>query len=57
MFFYPIGSSEGLNSKEIKHIDLEKTIAKDNPYCIKNNQGKVRIIIEKQYGEALVTLK
>lgn len=57
MFFYPIGSSEGLNSKEIKHIDLEKTILKDNPYCVKNNDGKVSIVIEKEYGEALVTLK
>jgi hypothetical protein len=57
LFFYPIGSSEGLNSKEMKHVDLVKTTGRDNPYCIENKDGKIKITIEKQYGEALVTLK
>jgi hypothetical protein len=57
IFFYPIGSSEGLNSKEIKHLDIEKMTAKNNPYCIENQKGKIKIVIEKKYGEALVTIK
>ncbi len=57
LFFYPIGSSEGLNSKEIKHIDLVKTTIKDNPFCVENIKDKIKFTIEKKYGEALVTIK
>ncbi|MEN7981903.1 MAG: hypothetical protein ABFQ65_00465 [Nanoarchaeota archaeon] len=57
LFFYPGGSSEGLNSKEIKHLDLAKTILRDNPFCVENIKGKIKLVIEKQYGEALVTIK
>ena len=58
-FFYPIGSAQGLNSKEIKHIDLIKTTEDGalNPSCIENIDGKIKIIIEKTYGDALVTIK
>jgi hypothetical protein len=57
IFFYPIGSSEGLNSKEMKHIDLEKITDKNNPYCFGNTDGKIKILIEKKYGEAFVTIR
>jgi hypothetical protein len=59
LFFYPIGSSEGLNSKEIKHIDLLKTTKEGsmNPFCVENVKGKIKFTIEKQYGEALVTIR
>ncbi len=54
--FYPVGSAEGLDSAEIKHIDLEKIIEEDNPFCIKNMGGKVKITLRKNYGDALVTI-
>lgn len=57
LFFYPIGSSEGLNSKQIKHINLAKTTSVNNPFCIENTEGKIKLTIEKLYGEALVTIK
>ena len=55
-FFYPVGSSEMLNSKEIKHIDIEKITKDENPYCIKNIEGKIEITIKKDFGEALVAI-
>ena len=56
MFFYPIGSAQGLNAKEIKHIDLEKITENENPFCVEKVDGKVRFIIKKDFGEALVTI-
>ncbi len=57
LFFYPIGSSEGLDSRQIKHLDLTKTTIMNNPFCIENKDGKIKLTIEKKYGEALVTIK
>ena len=56
LFFYPIGSAQGLNAKEIKHIDLEKITENENPFCIENIDGKVNLIIKKDFGETLVTI-
>ena len=56
LFFYPIGSAEGFDSTEIKNIDLDKMIENNNPFCFKNTDGKVKIILQKSYGESLVTL-
>jgi len=56
-FFYPIGSGLGLDSKEIKNIDLEKTTEKENPLCIENIDGKVNLILKKNFGESLVTIE
>jgi hypothetical protein len=57
LIFYPIGSAEGLDAKEIKHIDIEKIIENENPFCIENIKGKVKMIIKKEYGEALVMIE
>ncbi len=56
MFFYPVGSGEGLDSKELKHIDIKRMTEVENPFCIKNNQGKISFTIKKDFGEALVTI-
>ena len=55
-FFYPVGSGQGSDSKEIKHINLRKITENENPFCIKNIGGKVKLIIKKNFGEALVTI-
>ena len=56
MFFYPVGSSSGLDSTEIKHINLEEIVSNENPYCIPNEDGRVSILISKNYGENLVKI-
>jgi hypothetical protein len=55
MIFYPVGSGEGLDAKEILHIDLEKITAADNPLCL-DNDGKVKMTISMSPGDALVTI-
>ena len=57
LFFYPIGSTGGLNSKRIKHLDMTKITDQDNPFCIENSDGKIKLTLEKKYGDALVTIK
>lgn len=57
LFFYPIGSAQGRDSKRIKHIDLDKITQNENPFCIENVKGKVNLIIKKDFGEAEVTIE
>jgi len=57
LFFYPLGSAQGLNAKEVKHIDIEKTTEEDNPLCIEKIKGKVKMRLEKDFGEALVSIE
>ncbi len=54
--FYPVGSGEGLDSVEIKHADIERITAVNNPSCI-NNNGKITLTIEKDFNENLVNIK
>ena len=56
LFFYPLGSSEGLDSTEIKHINLEEMTRDENPFCIRNTKGKLKITLKKNYGDASVTI-
>lgn len=57
LFFYPIGSSEGLDSVKIEHIDIDKITREKNPYCIEKNNGEIRMTIKKDYGDALVVVE
>ncbi len=56
LFFYPVGSAAGMDSTEIKHIDLEKITGSENPLCVPNTNGKVEMRISKSFGENLVTI-
>jgi len=57
MFFYPLFSLDcGIDAKEIKHINLEKTTSSNNPLCFENKKGKVEMTLSKKYGEASVTV-
>jgi hypothetical protein len=56
-FFYPLGSSKGIDSIETTHLDLTGITNTNNPLCIKNTNGKVKMTLSKNYGEALVMLK
>ena len=56
MVFYPIGSSD-FDSTEMDHIDIEKTTEEENPFCIENNDGEIRIRLQKDFGgNGLVTI-
>lgn len=57
MFFYPVGSAEGLDATKIKNIDLGSITQSDNPYCFENANGRINLIITKDFGEALVSLE
>lgn len=57
MIFYPIGSAEGLDALEIKHLDIENITLTENPFCIENSDGKIKMIIKKNFSEALVKIE
>jgi len=56
MFIYPVSASQGQNAKWVKNIDLEKTTLLNNPLCFKNIDGKINLILKKDFGENLVTI-
>jgi len=47
-FFYPHESSGNLEALTIKNLDVEKTTKTENPYCLKNKNGKVSLVIIKE---------
>lgn len=57
MFFHPAGSADGLDAKWLKNINLGKITSAQNPYCFENIKGKVKLVIKKEFGEALVTIE
>ncbi|HLC87186.1 MAG TPA: hypothetical protein VJH65_02850 [Candidatus Nanoarchaeia archaeon] len=57
ILFYPTDAVEGLSSKKIEHIDLIKITENENPYCIENTNGKVKLTIKKNIGENLVLIE
>lgn len=56
LIFYPIGSGEGLDAINVEHLDIEKMTERDNPLCFKNEDGKVKMVVKKEFEEALVTI-
>ena len=57
LFFYPVGSGGGLDSKKIQKIDIKKITQDENPFCIKNDDGKIQMIIKKDFDSGLVEIK
>jgi hypothetical protein len=43
-----------INGKMIGHIDIEKIIENENPFCIETINGQISLRITKDYGETLV---
>ena len=56
LIFYPVGSGNGIDGKEILHLNINKTIAMENPFCIQNVKGNIKMTLKKDYGEVLVTI-
>jgi hypothetical protein len=44
-----------IEGKQIEHIDIEKITSKGD-FCVENIKGKVKMTIQKDYGEVLVTI-
>ena len=57
LFFYPVGSGEGQNSFKIKNIDLGKITLKNNPLCIENINGRIKMTIKIESEHSLVTIE
>lgn len=53
-FFYPKDKACKSPYKNIKHLDMDSIIEKQNPYCIPIDKGTIRIKIEKEFNERLV---
>lgn len=57
LIFYPGGSFEELSSVEIEDINIEKITESENPFCIENIDGRVKMTIKKNFGEELVLIE
>ncbi len=42
--------------REIAHINIEKITQDEDPYCIENKNGKVKMILKKDSKESSVTI-
>lgn len=56
MFFYPEYSSNGVDSVEIKNIDINEITKTNNPYCIENDKG-IAVYLKKNEGNPLVIIE
>ena len=56
MFFYPVGSAGAVDSTKIENIDLIGITGQENPYCITNVKGKIKLTIKKGIDENAVTI-
>ena len=56
IFFYPIGSSGGVESTKIDNVDIIGITNNENPYCITAANGKIKLTIKKALDETLVTI-
>jgi len=53
---YPVKYPES-SSKELNHLNLEDTTLEENPFCIEKDNGKIALVLNKDFGEALVTIE
>ena len=54
IFFYPVGSGEGIDSAAINHINIGKITENQNPFCLNNEKGKIKLTLKKNFDDALV---
>jgi hypothetical protein len=53
--FYQTSKEIDRESK-IEHLDLDKIVGTKKAYCIDTNEGKINLLVKKDYGDALVTI-
>lgn len=49
-------SENVIPGKKINHLDTAKMTEREEQLCVYNLDGKVSMVIEKEYGDALVTI-
>ena len=54
LIFY---SSDFIPPKKINHLDIQEITEKENPFCVDNIRGKIKLTLEKDFGEELVAIK
>jgi len=57
MFFYPREKACNMPYINLKHININAITKIKNPYCIPIKGGKITFNIEKEFNDALVTIK
>jgi len=56
-FLFPPENSCNMPFKKIKYLDLNKTIANKNPYCVEVIDDKVQLRLQKEFYDRAVTIK
>lgn len=49
-------SDDVLGGTNMDHIDIDKILDGKDSFCVINIKGKIKMVIKKDYGEALVTI-
>ena len=55
LIFYPVKFT-GFESIGIDHLNLTSIVLQENPYCINATDGKISVVLSKDFGEALVSV-
>ena len=55
LVFYPLDSTKP-GSKNIENIDLGRITENENPYCLENANGKIKLNLIKELDESQVTV-
>ena len=57
MFLYPTEPACNMVFHEIEHLDIDKIISnQNNPYCIRIDDGSIKVQITKDFNERLVSI-
>jgi len=54
VFFYPLEAFPNFEGVEIKHLDIGTITANENPFCISNENGKINLVLRKNFDEIMV---
>jgi hypothetical protein len=57
VFLWPTEASKQFVGFQLDHLNISSTTINENPYCIINKDGKVSLVIEKNFGEVQPTIK
>jgi hypothetical protein len=50
-------SERVIPGKYIEKLDIDKILGNQKEFCIENTEGKISLVISKEYGETLVSVK
>jgi hypothetical protein len=54
--FYPKSAGEGMDGTVLEKINLASIIEKENPYCVKVVNKKIKLVISMKSGDSLVNI-